>query len=97
MDVLFWVITGSLSLVIIVMGWVIRNLIRKHEAAEDIVVSYIQYLDKFSRIIEVSSKKMEEIDHRGTFESDDEVGFFFKQIKEIQGMFNEFNLHKEED
>jgi hypothetical protein len=31
------------------------------------------------------------IDNRGAFESDDEVGTFFRNIKEIQTILNQFN------
>ena len=34
--------------------------------------------------------KLKEIDLRGAFESDDEVGFFFKELKAIQEDINNF-------
>ena len=61
---------------------------------EDILAGYLGYLDKLSRVIEVSDQKLKQIDSRGTFESDDEVGFFFKQIKGLQDILNEFRLEK---
>jgi hypothetical protein len=42
----------------------------------------------------VSDKKLQEIDHKGTFKSDDEVGFFFKSIKQIQNILNDFQLRR---
>ena len=63
--------------------------------AEDIVVSYLQYLDKISRVIEVSEKRIKDVDIKGSFEGDDEVGFFFKTIKDIQKILNDFNIKKE--
>ena len=54
----------------------------------------VEYLDKLSRVIEVSDEKLKEIDSRGTFESDDEVGFFFQQIKGLQDILNDFQLRK---
>ena len=86
-----YVILG-LSIVVIVLGYVIYNLLRKLETAEDILYSYLEYLDKISRIIEISDKKLKEIDHKGSFQSDDEVGFIFKQIKEIQNILSTFIL-----
>jgi hypothetical protein len=35
--------------------------------------------------------KLKQIDHKGSFESDDEIGFFFKEVKNIQATLNEFN------
>jgi hypothetical protein len=37
---------------------------------------------------------MKEVDARGSFSSDDEVGFFFQQIKGLQDILNEFQLEK---
>ena len=41
-------------------------------------------ISEFQRIIEYSSNKLKTIDDSGHFESDDEVGFVFEQIKDLQ-------------
>ena len=84
-----------LSILVIILGYSTINLMRKYEVAEDIVVSYLQYLDKISRVIEVSEKRIKDVDIKGSFEGDDEVGFFFKTIKDIQKILNDFNIKKE--
>ena len=83
-----------LSVIVIVLGYTTYNLLRKFEKQEDILAGYLEYLDKLSRVIEVSDEKLKEIDSRGTFESDDEVGFFFQQIKGLQDILNDFQLRK---
>ena len=83
-----------LSILVVILGFTTFNLLRKNERAEDIVVGYLQYLDKISRIIEISDEKLKKLDQRGTFSSDDEVGFFFKQIQNIQEILNDFKLKK---
>ena len=83
-----------LSVLVIILGFTTFNLLRKNEKAEDIVVGYLQYLDQISRVIEVSDEKIKKIDIKGSFESDDEIGFFFKQIKGIQEVLNDFKLKK---
>tara|TARA_Y100000592_G_C5426246_1_gene295864 strand:- start:961 stop:1254 length:294 start_codon:yes stop_codon:yes gene_type:complete len=83
-----------LSVVCIILGFTTLNLLRKNEKAEDIVVGYLEYLDKISRVIEAAEAKVKKIDIKGSFESDDEIGFFFKQIKQIQSILNEFQLKK---
>ena len=88
---MIYVVLG-LSIIIVILGYIIYNLLRKLETAEDILYSYLEYLDKISRIIEISDKKLNEIDHRGAFQSDDEIGFIFKQIKEIQNILSTFIL-----
>ena len=45
---------------------------------------YEDLLVEIEQIIKFSSQKMKIVDDKGTFESDDEVGFFFEQIKSIQ-------------
>ena len=84
-----------LSILVIILGYTTINLMRKNEVAEDIVVNYLQYLDRISRVIEVSDKKVKDIDIKGSFEGDDEIGFFFKTIKDIQNILNDFNIKKE--
>tara|TARA_Y100000114_G_scaffold65309_1_gene59822 strand:+ start:1431 stop:1715 length:285 start_codon:yes stop_codon:yes gene_type:complete len=83
-----------LSVLVIILGFTTFNLLRKNEKAEDIVVGYLQYLDQISRVIEVSDEKIKKIDIKGSFKSDDEVGFFFEQIKGIQEVLNDFKLKK---
>ena len=83
-----------LSVAVVVLGYTTFNLLRKIEKQEDILSSYLTYLDRISRVIEVSDKKLKTIDAKGTFSSDDEVGFFFQQIKGLQGILSEFILKK---
>ena len=83
-----------LSVLVVILGFTTINLIRKNERAEDIVVGYLIYLDKISKVIEASDEKLKKIDYKGSFRSDDEVGFFFEQIKKIQDILNDFKLKK---
>jgi len=83
-----------LSLLVVALGYTTYNLLRKNEKQEDILASYLDYLDRLSRVIEVSDEKLKQVDARGTFDSDDEVGFFFKTIKGLQDILNEFQLRK---
>jgi len=83
-----------LSVLVLALGYTTYNLLRKFEKQEDILAGYLDYLDKLSRVIEVSDEKLKQIDSRGTFESDDEVGFFFQQIKGLQDILNDFQLRK---
>ena len=87
-----FVIIAILSILVLVLGYTTYNLLKKNERAEDIVLGYLDYLDKISRVIEVADEKVKKIDIKGSFEADDEVGFFFKQIKQIQEILNDFQL-----
>ena len=66
---------------------------RKVEQYEDIAQYQQNYIENISTIIGESSKRLQEVDGRGTFESDDEVGFFFNTLKEVQRVLDEFNLN----
>tara|TARA_R110000796_G_scaffold186624_1_gene303520 strand:+ start:41 stop:322 length:282 start_codon:yes stop_codon:yes gene_type:complete len=68
------------------------NLLKKNEKQEDILMGYLRYLDKLSHIIEFIDGKLKEIDHKGSFEADDEIGFFFEEIQNIQKVLNEFKI-----
>ena len=39
-------------------------------------------------------KNEKQIDNKGTFSSDDEVGFFFKSIQGIQEILNDFQVKR---
>jgi hypothetical protein len=81
-----------LSLMVVILGYTTFNLLKKNETQEEILISYLDYLNKVSGIIEFSDQKMKEIDSKGTFSSDDEIGFFFEQIKQIQDVLNQFRI-----
>jgi hypothetical protein len=84
----------SLSILAVVLLYTTINLLRKNERAEDIVVGYLIYLDQISKVIEASDEKLKKIDQKESFKSDDEIGFFFEQVKKIQEILNEFKLKK---
>jgi hypothetical protein len=74
----------------VIFGFTTFNLLKKNEKQEDILAGYMTYLNKISDTIELAEKKMIDIDAKGSFKSDDEVGFFFEQIKTIQTALNAF-------
>jgi hypothetical protein len=88
------IIITILSILVLVLGYAAYNLLRKIENAEDIVVGYLIYLDKISKVIQISDERLKKVDSKGTFKSDDEVGFFFEEIKQIQDILNDFNIKK---
>jgi len=81
-----------LSVLVVILGYTTFNLLRKNEKQEDILAGYMTYLNKISDYIEVTDKRLKEIDAKESFKSDDEVGFFFEQIKNIQSVLNQFNV-----
>jgi len=88
-----------LGILVVILGFTTFNLLKKTEKQEDIItlrdeilVSYQIYLNKISDIIKLSDKKLKEVDHKGSFESDDEIGFFFQSVKQLQETLNVFKI-----
>jgi hypothetical protein len=69
-------------------------LIKKVRNLETVVIEQQQYMDTISIVIDQANERMKELDASGMFESDDEIGFFFENIKEIQSVLNDFNNRK---
>jgi len=74
--------------------YIIWNLMRKNEKLEDGINRRDKYIDEMSLIMTESNRKIKEIDSKQIFETDDEIGWFFKGIKEIQALINEYNSNK---
>ena len=81
-----------LSLIIVVLGFTTYNLLKKNEKCEDVIKSYENYMLNLSNTIEFSNKKLKEVDAKGTFDSDDEIGFFFKTLQFLQEQLNNFKV-----
>ena len=75
-------------------SYIIYNLFKKVEVLEQIVDSQEQYVSKFSDAVDFANKRLEDIDAKGTFQSDDEVGWFFESIKTLQRELNDFNINE---
>ena len=88
------IIISLLGILVVIFGFTTFNLLRKNEKQEDILISYLEYLDTISKVIEASDKKLKEIDHSGVFKADDEVGQFFDSVKEIQDILNDFQVKR---
>lgn len=86
------IILGILILFLIVSIYIIRNLLIKNERYEDTLAAYQNFISQFQRQVQESEKKLKEIDSKGLFDSDDEVGWFFTQLKEIQKNISEFKI-----
>ena len=71
-----------LSAIIITLGWTTFNLTRKVERLETWIESYAQRIKDTQRVLK-------EIDSKGDFEADDEVGVIFTAIKEAIDELNE--------
>tara|TARA_Y100001963_G_scaffold73967_1_gene102861 strand:- start:139 stop:390 length:252 start_codon:yes stop_codon:yes gene_type:complete len=79
------ILSVLLTLSVTISFFVIRNLLTKNEKLED-------FIAKQSDAIEACNKRLKEVDNKGIFEADDEIGWMFKEFKKIQEALNEFTL-----
>ena len=71
-----------LSLFVITLGWTTFNLTRKSERLETWIEDYAQRVQDTQQVLD-------ELDNKGTFEADDEIGVVFQSIKETITELNE--------
>ena len=48
------------------------------------ITQYEELILEIQQVIKFSTDKMKLVDSKGHYESDDETGFFFEQLKELQ-------------
>ena len=87
------IIISILSVLVILLGYTNYNLLRKNEKCEDIILTYEKYMSSLSNTVKDADKRLKEVDRKGSFESDDEVGFFFEQLKSLQDQLNNFKVN----
>ena len=71
-----------LSIFILILSWTTFNLTRKVERLET-------WIEDYAQRIQETQRALKEIDNKGTFEADDEIGVTFKAIKEAIDELNE--------
>ena len=86
------ILTIVLGLVILGLGYVVYNLNRKVIKQEGIIEYQVGYLRNVAYLISESKIYVEQLDEKGAFRSDDEVGVFFNFMKEIQETINDYRL-----
>ena len=81
-----WTIaTIILTITVTSLSFALFNLLKKNEALED-------FIAKQSEAINECDSRLKQIDDKGIFYADDEIGWFFKELKKIQEALNEFTL-----
>jgi hypothetical protein len=83
-----------LTVIIFISVYTNYNLLVKNEKYEDMVKKYEKHISDVSNVIEFSNDKLKEIDAREAFKSDDEIGWFFDQIKYLQTQLDDFKIKK---
>ena len=79
------ILISVLIIIIGILGYGTYNLVKKNEYYEDFVT-------KQSEAIDACNRRLKEVDDKGIFYADDEIGWFFQEVKNIQEAINEFRL-----
>ena len=81
-----WIITTIvLTIIVTILSFALYNLLKKNETLED-------FITKQSEAINQCDIRLKQIDNKNIFYSDDEIGWFFQEVKKIQEALNEFTL-----
>ena len=81
------IIITILILLLLTISYMLFLALKRINQYEDLIIN-------ITNIVEFISDKVKVIDNSGHFEADDEVGFFFKELKELGKILN--NLFEEE-
>jgi cell division protein FtsB len=65
------------------MSYGIWNLVSQNEDLEETVIYYQNKLDEIREVVLDTNTQLKDLDIRGAFEADDEVGFVFKEIQQL--------------
>ena len=83
---MWWLLTILLFLISVVTSTLLFYSLRR-------ITQYEELILEIQQVIKFSTDKMKLVDSKGHYESDDETGFFFEQLKQIQlsldGIFEE--------
>jgi len=90
-------IIGIISIILwvgTVFGYIIWNLSRKVAQLEQIATQQKIIIDSVSAIVDESDKMLKSVELTQAFQSDDQIGFFFKNLQNIQESLNHYLKNK---
>ena len=74
---MWWLFLTLFFLISVVSSTLLFFSLRRINQYENLIV-------QFQQIVTFATEKMKLVDAKGHYESDDETGFFFEQLKELQ-------------
>ena len=86
----WWILTILFFLLSVGSSILVYFALRRINQYESLII-------EFQNIIEFAKAKMKQVDASGHYESDDETGFFFQQLKELQELLNGIFENEEEE
>ena len=77
----WWILTILFFLISVGSTTLVYFSLRRINQYEGLII-------EIQNIIEYATTKMKQVDAKGHYEADDETGFFFQQLKELQELLN---------
>ena len=78
---MWWLLTILFFLISVASSTLVYFSLRR-------INQYEGFIIEIQNIIEYATTKMKQDDARGHYEADDETGFFFQQLKQLQELLN---------
>ncbi len=88
------IIISILGVAVVILGFTTWNLLSKTEKQEDIIIGYDNFINEYSKQLNIADKRLKEIDEKDLFKSDDEIGWFFKNLKGLQNDLSNFKRNQ---
>ena len=85
-SIVLWILT--------IFGYIIWNLNQKVSKLEEIATKQKFIIDSVSTIVDESNKQLQQVELTQAFQSDDQIGFFFKNLQSIQDSLNHYLKNK---
>ena len=73
-----------------IFGYIIWNLNTKVVKLEQIAAKQKIIIDSVTAIVEESNKQLSQVDLTEAFKADDQIGFFFRNLQNIQDSLNHY-------
>lgn len=87
-------LVSFLIVLLLVASYVIYNMYAKYSRLESVAIENQEFILAIRKRVMSQRSYLKQIDRAGSFESDDEVGFFFKELKKI---INDISLYLEDE
>ena len=87
---MWWVLTILFFLISVGSTTLVYFSLRRINQYEGLII-------EFQKIIEFATEKMKLVDDSGHYEADDETGFFFKELKQLQNTLNDIFENEGDD
>ncbi len=84
------IVSLVLFIAVVALSFLVWNLLAKVEKYEDDITLKDEFLNKFKSMVEKTAEGVRKIDEKGLFESEDETGFIFKDLRDLMMALNSY-------